>query len=141
MIAAASASQPYFISGVFTMFVYIPETKGCSVTRLPDFASQGQFSLFFILPDVINSFLQRIHLLFHVADQGRSNDVPFVIHHIGSGIAGNIGNKFLIKIIFRIGNDVLIGDAFFLQNTSGKLQRSSLSPQSAPTPMRLILSF
>mgnify|MGYP001723168446 CR=1 FL=1 len=66
----------------------------------------------------------------------RTHDVSLAVHDICSGIGGNIRNEVLVEIALRIRRDIVIGHALFLQNLVSSCSR--LSPESVPTPMRLM---
>lgn len=70
----------------------------------------------------IDPGLQAVHLSLHIAHHRSTDDVSITAHHVSGGVARNFGNKILIEGLFRIGRNILVGYALFLQNAAGKRQ-------------------
>ena len=66
--------------------------------------------------------MQGIHLLFHITNQRRANDISFAVHNIRGGVSADFPDELFVKIIFGIGNDILVRHSFFRQDFPGKFQ-------------------
>ena len=59
---------------------------------------------------------QCVLLIFHIADDGGTNDVAVPVYDVSGGVASQLSNKIFIQLVFRIWGKVEVCHAFFRED-------------------------